>query len=324
MGVGLKLLYQKDCEMAETEALSNWAAPGNARAAIPRYARAEPLSLKDHPHFTERWLQELIAADPTIVGLGTVDVIQRERSQHKAGRLDLLLYDRAEDIRYEVELMLGSADESHIVRCIEYWDIERRRYPAYDHCAVLVAENVTSRYLNVLSLIAGSIPLIVIQLSALQLGDQVTLNFVRVLDRLPLRRDDEAEVVTTAADREFWVKRAAAETVSMADEVVRIINEKTPAPLQLRFNRSYIGLHDGGRARNIVWMEPTTRFTYLMTNSLAQPEPWRQKLENAGLNVGVQKASGNLRISLKPADLHNQREVIRELLHAIVAESQST
>ena len=30
----------------------------------------------------------------------------------------------------------------------EYWDIERRRYPQYDHCAVLIAEDITSRFLN--------------------------------------------------------------------------------------------------------------------------------------------------------------------------------
>jgi len=34
-----------------------------------------------------------------------------------------------------VELMLGSVAPSHIIRCIEYWDIERRRYPGYDHIA---------------------------------------------------------------------------------------------------------------------------------------------------------------------------------------------
>lgn len=51
---------------------------------------------------------------------------------------------------------------------IEYWDIERRRYPAYEHCAVLVAEDVTALFLNVLGLIAGSIPLIVIQLCAFE------------------------------------------------------------------------------------------------------------------------------------------------------------
>ena len=30
-------------------------------------------------------------------------------------------------------------DESHIIRTIEYWDIERRRYPQYEHVAVIVA-----------------------------------------------------------------------------------------------------------------------------------------------------------------------------------------
>ena len=52
----------------------------------------------------------------------------RERPQERAGRLDLLLTSPEQDLRYEVELMLGATDESHIIRCIEYWDIERRRY----------------------------------------------------------------------------------------------------------------------------------------------------------------------------------------------------
>ena len=48
--------------------------------------------------------------------------------------------------------------ESHIIRTIEYWDIERKRYPQYEHCAVLVAEDITSRFLNVISLFNGTIP----------------------------------------------------------------------------------------------------------------------------------------------------------------------
>ena len=31
---------------------------------------------------------------------------------------------------------------------IEYWDIERRRYPQYEHSAVLIAEDVTTRFLH--------------------------------------------------------------------------------------------------------------------------------------------------------------------------------
>ena len=44
-----------------------------------------------------------------------------ERRQPKAGRLDLLLSDPESLTRYEVEIQLGSTDESHIIRTIEYW-----------------------------------------------------------------------------------------------------------------------------------------------------------------------------------------------------------
>ncbi len=90
------------------------------------YIQHQSVSLKNHPEFNEKWLQDRIAEDPTILGLGEVVLIDRERPQERAGRLDLLLSSPEQDRRYEVELMLGATDESHIIRCIEYWDIERR------------------------------------------------------------------------------------------------------------------------------------------------------------------------------------------------------
>ena len=122
---------------------------------------AENISLKNS-EFNEDWLQARIAENPKILGLGELDLIERER-KHKSGRLDILLADTQNDKRYEVEIMLGQLDESHIIRCIEYWDIEKKRYPHYEHCAVIVAEDITSRFLNVLSLFNGQIPLIAIQ-----------------------------------------------------------------------------------------------------------------------------------------------------------------
>jgi hypothetical protein len=101
------------------------------------YARPEPISLKVHPELNETWVQNLIASDPSVLGLGDLVLRQKERIQPRAGRLDLLLQDP------ETELQLGPTDEAHIIRTIEYWDIERKRYPQYDHCAVIVAENIT-------------------------------------------------------------------------------------------------------------------------------------------------------------------------------------
>ena len=126
------------------------------------YVKHESISLKLHPELNESWVQGLIAADPSILGLGDLVLRDKERMQPRAGRLDLLLQDRESNRRYEVEIQLGATDEFHIVRTIEYWDIEKKRYPQYDHCAVLIAENITSRFLNVVSLFNGMLPFIAI------------------------------------------------------------------------------------------------------------------------------------------------------------------
>jgi len=93
------------------------------------YQRPERVSLREHPDFDEKWVQDRIAEDPTILGLGDVVMKDRERGQPKGGRLDLLLQDVETNHRYEVELQLGSTDETHIIRTLEYWDVEKKRYP---------------------------------------------------------------------------------------------------------------------------------------------------------------------------------------------------
>lgn len=100
------------------------------------YVKPVKMSIKNHPELNEAWVQGLIADDPSIIGLGDLILRDKERMQPRAGRLDLLLQDSDTQRRYEVEVQLGSTDESHIIRTIEYWDIERKRYPQYDHCAV--------------------------------------------------------------------------------------------------------------------------------------------------------------------------------------------
>ena len=116
-----------------------------------KFKKTTPISLKNHPEISEKRIQEIIAADPAILGLGDLVLKDVERPQPRAGRLDLLLQDSDSKTRFEVELQLGKTDESHIIRTIEYWDIERQRYPQYDHIAVLIAEDITSRFLNVIN-----------------------------------------------------------------------------------------------------------------------------------------------------------------------------
>src|SRR3954453_22115232 len=159
------------------------------------YVKPEKLLLRSHPELTEKWLQDRIATDPSLLGLGDLILKDKERIHPQAGRLDLLLQDADSNHRYEVEIQLGKTDESHIIRTIEYWDIERKRYPQYDHTAVIVAEDITSRFLNVINLFNGMIPLVAIQMSALKIGDQVGLHFTTVLNQLNLGLVDEDEEI---------------------------------------------------------------------------------------------------------------------------------
>jgi hypothetical protein len=112
----------------------------------------------------------------------------------------LLLSDPETLTRYEVEIQLGATDEAHIIRTIEYWDIEKTRYPLYEHVAVLVAEDITSRFLNVISLFHKAIPLIAIQLRALDVGGILTISATTVLDlaRPGTDEDDDPGRPTTS------------------------------------------------------------------------------------------------------------------------------
>lgn len=152
-------------------------------------------------------MQERIADDPSLLGLGDLVLKDKQQSQPRAGRLDLLFQDAEANRRYEVKIQLGKTDESHIIRTIEYWDLERKRYPQYDHTAVIVAEEITSRFLNVIGLFNGHIPLVALQMKAYRVDSSISLTFATVLDEMRLGLVDEDEEVQEAADRGSGKKR---------------------------------------------------------------------------------------------------------------------
>jgi hypothetical protein len=220
--------------------------------------RLEEILIKTHPDLDETWVQTQIAEDPSILGLGELDLRDKERIQIGAGRLDLLLQDPETLKRYEVEVQLGSLDESHIIRTIEYWDLERKKYPQYEHAAVIVAEEITSRFLNVIQLLNGTIPLIAIKMTAYRNGDDVSLTFVKVLDELRYGLVDEDEPVAEPTDRGYWEQRSSKASLSLVDTLFDLIKPIEPTA-QLKYNRHYIGLSVKGSARNFIHFRPQKR-----------------------------------------------------------------
>jgi len=276
--------------------------------------RPERISLQNHPILNEAWVKKIIAEDPSILGIGDLSLKDMERSQPRAGRLDLLLQDPESTMRYEVEIQLGKTDESHIIRTIEYWDIEKKRYPQYEHYAVIVAEDITSRFLNVISLLNGSIPIIAIQLNAYKIDDKYFLTFTKILDQIDLGYVDEDEEHIEITDRNYWeTLKGTKETVSMADNILQYINFFAPG-IKLNYTKFYIGLSKDGRPYNFSALRPKKYFLRLEIR-LEKTEEIDKEIEEAEIDLlDYNVRRGMYRLNLKEEDIVKNQVLITNLL----------
>lgn len=192
----------------------------------------------------EDWLQEKIFEDPTILGLGDLVAVKREKRQKSGGRLDVLLKNPDDNAMFEVEVMLGETDEAHIIRTIEYWDFERRQYPQRQHYAVLVAESVTRRFFNVIQLLSASIPIIAIQANILEASGSFHLAFTKILD-VYSEPEDETEEAGEIVDEKWWKKKADW-VLGMANSFLSMFSTELPGA-QLVFVQSYVAIRMDGK-----------------------------------------------------------------------------
>ena len=277
------------------------------------FVKNNPISLRDNPLFNERWLQGLISSDTTLLGLGELDVIREEKIHPGAGRLDLLLHDSEEEIRYEVELQLGQTDPSHIIRTIEYWDLERRHTPQFSHVAVIVAENITSRFFNVISLFNRAIPIIAIQVQAIELSGSTTLVFTKILDLTALGTDD-SDVPEEPRDRNYWVSKGSPETLALTDQVLELIQNDVESTATLKYNKYYIGLEVHGMVSNFVSFKP--RRNHVGASFKIPPNPeLATVLEDAGIPVlPYQVRSSLFRIQLTTKNFASNNDLVRKMI----------
>jgi hypothetical protein len=184
----------------------------------------------------EDWLQDQIEADPSILGLGDLEVVRREKKQSSGGRLDFLLQNSDDGSMYEVEVMLGETDASHIVRTIEYWDLERRRWPKRSHTAVLVAENMNRRFFNVIQILSLTIPIIAIQANIVEADGKRILNFTTIL-RAYEEPEEESSGVVGIFDEHWWRSNKPTNVLN-AEALVAV----TGYPLEMGFTKNYVSL----------------------------------------------------------------------------------
>ena len=273
------------------------------------------MPLKAHPELNEKWLQQRIVDNPSLLGLGDLEVKEVERRQ-RTGRLDLLLRDSDAGTRYCVEIQLGPTDEAHIIRCIEYWDVERTRYPNIDHVAVLVAEDITSRFLNVISLFNKAIPLVALQMRALQVGDVLTLHATTVLDltRIGEPDDEDDDATNQPTTRADWVQKATPEMVALADDVLVLVNDVTGGGWALSYRNTTSAWRAAG-SRTTSSSSGLARRRWSPRSGAPALDETTALIEDAGIDtLPYDKKWGRYRLRLTAVEIEKEEALLRELI----------
>ncbi|MGC9292643.1 MAG: hypothetical protein ACP5EP_07945 [Acidobacteriaceae bacterium] len=275
------------------------------------YIKANVLFMKHNPQLVnEAFIQRLIADDPSILGLGQLELKDKEHIQPGAGRLDLLLKDPEDECRYEVEVQLGETDPSHIIRTIEYWDNERRRYPEIDHVAVIVAEKITSRFFNVIGLFNKFIPIIAIQMTALEVAGKQTVVFNRMLDLTLKEHEQQGEGPT---DDQDWKQKYGKSTLKIADEIQALISADVSPDVKLKFNKQFIGTTIRGQSKIFFTLRELAKFVRLSIKLEQTPE-LDTMIQNDGLKFTYDPVKGKYRFQLKDGDIQKHRQLLSRLI----------
>lgn len=285
---------------------------------MEKFIKHEVINLKNHSEYNEKWVQKIISDDPSILQLGELTLKDAERAMPSGGRLDLLLYDPESSRRYEVEIQLGKTDEAHIIRTLEYWDYQRKKFPQYEHCAVIVAEDITSRFLNVISLFNGVIPIIAIQMKAIKMGDNISLLFTTVLDELTLGTiEEDTDIIPT--DRNYWQNKSSKEMLCICDKIKEDINQFAPG-FELKYNKYYIGLNKDGISKNFITMYPR-KTNLLLSLRIEQNEDTSNQLNASDLEtLSYDRQWKTYRIRLNKGDYEKNEVLLKGLMEKAFGE----
>jgi hypothetical protein len=275
----------------------------------------QSVPVRSLPGVDEKLIQELIAEDPSILTLGPLVLRDKERIQPSGGRLDILLQDEDATAWYEVEVQLGKTDESHIIRTIEYWDRERKRYPDIRHTAVIVAEEITGRFFNVISLFNQSIPIIALKLSTLRHGDQFGIIFTKILDYEPkgLETGDGYQATT----RKDWEGYAPPAIMAIADQILMIAREFNRA-VELKYNKNYISTALDGTVSNFIYLMPQKKQMKLWICLKSSPE-LDKRCEDAGFDPNYSSYWRGYQFDLRPGNVESHRDFFKGLMGILYA-----
>ena len=257
----------------------------------------------------EIWLQDRLAAEPQLLGLGDVEIRGQEVASLQGGNLDILAAD--DDTYYSVEVQLGEVDASHSFRVFDYWARNRMIHHGKAHVAVLVVESASGRFRPALKALAEYLPLIVIELRAhLVAGNlgltphavianaELDISVVPSADELTDRSEEDWKA---SVDESAWSAYEAVLDYAMTFGVVRpeyrqksyvTLRRGRRAWVAVRFTTGAIWLNLVDPDGNLGTGSPSEAFQLFAPEMAAVGVPitW-----NRGLNAGKQPISVMLR-----------------------------
>lgn len=260
----------------------------------------------------EFWLQDQIYENPSCLGLGDLEALNREHRQSSGGRLDILLKNPEDDTMYEVEVMLGETDEKHIIHTIEYWDNEKRRWPQRQHYAVLVAEHINGRFFNVIHLLSNAVPVIAIQVSLTETNGIKSLFFTTVLNTYE-ELDDGTSIEPQNYDRDYWDKRAKW-VVEAADALLPLSTQHLDSP-SLRYLQQYIAISSG--SYNRMWFHKRAYPKALLNFKISPPlqDDAAALLDSAG--IAYVKKPESFRVTVDRKVIDYKAETFNKLIELV-------
>ena len=181
---------------------------------------------------------------------------------------------------------------------------------------MIIAEDITSRFQNVISLFNNQIPLIAIQLSATQTSNgDIALNFVKVMDLVELATDEDETTDAEVVDRNYWARTVGNKSLQLVDELFAQLGERENG-YELKYNKCYIGLSKNGISNNFIFFTLWKKFIYLQIKVDEKLEI-TELLEQNGLDIKYDKRSGCYKIKFSTLlNYENNKDAILSLINS--------
>lgn len=218
--------------------------------------------------------------------------------------MDILLEEN-EETRYEVEVQLGATNPDHIIRTIEYWNNESKRNKDFQHVPVLIAEEITGRFQDVISLFNKAIPIIAIQMTVFKEdAGKYGILFTKILDLSDTDSDDDIGKTFTKED---WEKKSTKDMISLVEKMYNDFIERKDE-IRLNYLQMYIGLIENGTANNFISFVPKKKFVKIRFKSI-ESEEIEKKFDAVGFEINYCSRLGRKDYVVKVANFDEYLKV---------------